>query len=61
MQNIMEILQATYLCYPFDGKDVKQFEKGLNITLTLERIAHSKLTCMEHVKHSLNALQILST
>ena len=40
-QDIMDVLKGKKLCIHFDGKQVKQIEEDLNITVTVERIAIS--------------------
>jgi hypothetical protein len=40
-QDIMTTLKGKKLCLHFDGKQVKQIEEDLNITVTVERIAIS--------------------
>ena len=42
-QDIMDVLNGKKLCIYFDGKQVRQIEKDLNITVTVERIAIFKI------------------
>ena len=40
-QDIMDVLKGKKLCIHFDGKQEKQIEEDLNITVTVERITIS--------------------
>jgi hypothetical protein len=43
-QDIMNTLKGKRLCLHFDGKQMKQIEDDLDITVTVERIATYHLT-----------------